>query len=201
MDRKAWHTAIHGVAKSWTRLSNWTEDEKIILCLFFEYYLCESIINLLQYSALQPVVLVGCLCCCCSVGTSCLTLCDPIWTAACQASLSFTISQSFLKHMSNESVMLPNHLILCHRFLLLTSVFPSIRVFFQWSALYIRWPKYQSFNFSIGPSSEYSGLISFSIDLFNLLAVQGTLKSLLQHHSSKANSSVLSLLYGWVPSD
>ena len=106
------------------------------------------------------------------------------WTAACQAFLSFTIFRSLLKLMSIESVMPSNHLILCHSLLLLPSVFPSIRVFSSESALYIRWPKYWSF--SINPSSEYSGLISFRNDWFDLLAVQGTLKSPLQHHSLKA---------------
>ena len=109
------------------------------------------------------------------------------WTAARQASLSITISQSLLNLMSIKSVMPSNHLILCHPLLLLPSVFPSIRVFFSESALLIRWPKYQSFSFSISPSSEYSGLISFTIDGFDLLAVQGTLKSLLQNHVSKAS--------------
>ena len=109
------------------------------------------------------------------------------WTAACQASLSFTLSQSLLKLMSTESMMPSNHLILCHPFLLLPSVFPSIRVFSSESALCIRWPKYCSFSFSISPSKEYLGLISFRIDWFDLLAVQGTVKSLLQHHNSKAS--------------
>ena len=108
------------------------------------------------------------------------------WTAAHQASLSFTISQSLLRFMSIESVMPSNHLVLCHCLLLLPSVFPSIRVFFSELTLCIRWPKYWSFIFSISLSSEYSGLISFRIDWLDLLAVQGTLKSLLQHHSSKA---------------
>ena len=102
------------------------------------------------------------------------------WTATCQASLSFTIYQSLLKLMSIESVMLPNHLILYRLLLLLPSIFPSIRVFFNESALHIRWPKYCSFSFSISPSNEYSGLISFRIDWFDLLVVQGTLKTLLQ---------------------
>ena len=97
------------------------------------------------------------------------------WTAACQASLSFTISWSLLKLMSIESVMLPNHLILCCPLLLLPSVFPSIKVFSNELALCIRWPKYWSFNFSISPSNEYSGVISFRIDWLDLLAVQGTL--------------------------
>ena len=109
------------------------------------------------------------------------------WTAACQASLSITNSRSLLKLMSIESVMPSNDFILCRPLLLLPSIFPSIRVFSNESALCIRWPKYWSFSFSISPSNEYSGLISFRIDRFDLLAVQGTLKSLLQHHSSKAS--------------
>ena len=108
-------------------------------------------------------------------------------TAAYQASLSITNSWSLLKLLSIESVMPYNHLILCHPLLLLTSIFPSIRVFFSESVLHIRWPKYWSFSFSISPSSEYSGLISFRIDWLGLLAVQGALKSLLQGHSSKAS--------------
>ena len=103
------------------------------------------------------------------------------WTVACQASLSFTISQSLLKLMSIELMMPSNHLILCYPLLLLPSIFSSIRVFSNESALCIRWPKYWSFSFSISPSNEYSGLISFKIDWFDL-AVQGTLKHLLQHH-------------------
>ena len=109
------------------------------------------------------------------------------WTAARQASPSLTISQSLSKFMSILLVMSSNHLILCHPLLLLPSIFPSIRVFSNESALAIRWPKYWSFNFSINPSNEYSGLISFKIDWFDLLAVQGTLNSLVQHHSSKAS--------------
>ena len=109
------------------------------------------------------------------------------WTVAHQASLSFIISQSLLKLMSIQSVMPSNHLILCHPLLLLPSVFPSIRVFSSESALLIRWPKDWSFSFSISPSNEYSGLMSFRMDWLDLLAVQRTLKSLLQHHSSKAS--------------
>ena len=108
------------------------------------------------------------------------------WTAARQASLSITNSQSLLKLTSIESVMPSNHLILGHPLLLPHSIFPSIRVFSNESALRIRWPKYWSFSFSIIPSNEYSGLISFRMDWLDLLAVQGILKSLLQHHSSKA---------------
>ena len=110
------------------------------------------------------------------------------WIAACQASLCITKSQSLLKLMSIESVMPSNHVILCHPFLLLPSIFPSSQqVFSNESALHIRWPKYWNFSFSISPSNEYSGLISFRMDWLDLLAVQGTLKSLLQHHSSKAS--------------
>ena len=127
--------------------------------------------------------------CCRSVPQSCL-LATP-QTAARQASLSFTISWSLLKLMSIESVMPSNHLILCHPLLLLPSVFPSIRVFSNESALLIRWPKYWSFNFSISPSNEYSELVSFRMDWLDLLAVQGTLKRLLQHHSSKVSTSIL----------
>ena len=109
------------------------------------------------------------------------------WTAACQASLSITNYQSLLKLMSTELVMPFNHLILCRPLLLLPSIFPSIGVFSSESVLHIRWPKNRSFSFSISPSNEYSGLISFRMDWLDLLAVQGTLKSLLQRHSSKAS--------------
>ena len=117
------------------------------------------------------------------------------WTAANQASLSFTISWSLLRFMSTQSVMPSNHLILCHPVLLLPSIFPSIRVFSNELALCIRWPECWNFSFNISPSNEYSGLISFRMDWFDLLAVQGTLKSLLQHHSSKASILALSILY------
>ena len=109
------------------------------------------------------------------------------WTAACQASLPITNSWSLLKLMSIESVMPSSHLSLCHPLLLLPSIFPSIRVFSNESVLCIRWPKYWSFSFNISPSNEYSGLISFRMYWLDLLAVQGTLNSLLQHHSSKAS--------------
>ena len=108
------------------------------------------------------------------------------WTAACQASLSITNSWSLLKLMPIELVMPSNHLILCRPLLLLPPVLPSIRVFSSESVLCIRWPKYWTFSFCISPSKEHSGLISFRMDCLDLLAVQGTLKSLLQHHSSKA---------------
>ena len=109
------------------------------------------------------------------------------WTAAHQASLSFTTSRSLLKLKSIKSMVPPNHLILCHPLLLLPSIFPQIRVFSNESVLRIRWPKYWSFSFSISPSNEYPGLISFKMDWLDPLAVQGTLKSLLQYHSSKAS--------------
>ena len=109
------------------------------------------------------------------------------WTATHRASLSITNFQSLLKLMSIESVMPSNNLILCHLLLLLPSIFPRIKIFSNELAVWIRWPKYWSFNFSISPSNEYSGLISFKVDWFDLLAVQGTLKSLLQHHSSKTS--------------
>ena len=109
------------------------------------------------------------------------------WTAACQASLFIANSWSLPKLMSIESVMSSNHLIFCCPLLLLPSIFPSIRVFSSESALHIRWPKYWSFSFNISPTNEHPGLISFRMDWLDLLAVQGTLKSLLQHHSSKAS--------------
>ena len=118
---------------------------------------------------------------------SCVRLFETPWTAACQVSLSVASSQSLLKLMSTESVMPSNNLILRHPLLLLPSIFPSIRVFSDESVLRIRWPKYWSFSFSISPSNECSGLISFRMDSLDLLAVQGTLKSFLQHHSLKVS--------------
>ena len=118
---------------------------------------------------------------------SCVWLFATPWTAAHLASLSFTISRSLLKLMSIESVMPYNHLVLCHPLLLLPSVFPSSRAFSNELTLWIRWLKYWSFSFSISPSNEYSGLTSIRMDWFALLAVQGTLKSLLQHHNLKTS--------------
>ena len=118
---------------------------------------------------------------------SCVRLFATPWIAACQASLSITNSRSSPKLMSVESVMPSNHLILCRPLLHLPSIFPSIRVFSNESVLFIRWPKYWSFSFSISPFNKYLGLIAFRMDWLDLLAVQGTLKSLLQHHSSKAS--------------
>ena len=131
-------------------------------------------ITVLQFSLVQSL--------------SCVQFFATPWTAALQAALSITNTQSPPKLMSIESVMPSNHLILCHPLLLLPSIFPSIRVFSNESAHHIRWPKYWSFSFSISPSTEHSGLISFRIDWLDLLAVQGTLKSLLQHHSSKVST-------------
>ena len=128
----------------------------------------------------------------CILGFSSVQLPSPVqlfvtpWTVARQAFLSITNSQSLPKLIPIESAMPSNHFILCHPLLLLPSIFPSIRVFSNESALHIRWPKYWSFSFSISPSNEYSGLVSFRMDWLDLLAVQGTLKSLLEHHSSKA---------------
>ena len=123
-----------------------------------------------------------------SVQVSCSVVSDSVtpWTAARQASLSFTNSWSLLKLMSIELVMPSNHFIFCHPLLLPPSIFPSSRVFSSDSILHIRWPKYWSFSFSTSPSNEYSGLVSFRIDWFDLLAVQGTLKGL-QHHNSKVS--------------
>ena len=123
------------------------------------------------------------------------------WITAHQASLSITNSRSLLKLMSIESVMPSSHLILCHPLLLLPSIPPSVRVFSNESALHIRWPKYWSFSFSIRPSNEHPGLISFRMDWLDLLTVQGTLKSLLQHHSSKffvSHSLALSFLHSLI---
>ena len=142
----------------------------------------EKIDNLYQFSLVQSL--------------SCVRLFVTPWTAAHQASLSITNSWSMLKLTSIESVMPPNHLIFCRPLLFLPSIFPSIRVFYNELVLWIRWPKYWSFSFSISPSNEYSGLIFFRMDWLDLLAVQGTVKSLLQHHSSKVSIFlVLNLLY------
>ena len=130
---------------------------------------------------------------------SCVWLFAIPWAAARQASLSFTISLSLLKLMSMESVMSSNHFVLCHPLLLLPWVFPSIRVFSSELTLCIWWPEYQSFSFSISPSNEYSDLVSFRTDWFDLLSVQGTLENLLQYHSSKTSilwHSAFSLITG-----
>ena len=147
------------------------------ICVYIYINLKRSVVFITLSSHQMHICVTSYILCCCSVTKSCLTLCTP-WAATCQASLSFTISWSWLKLMSIESVMPPNHLILCYPFLL-PSIFPSIRVFSKELVLRIRWPKYWSFSFSISPSNEYSGLISFRIDWLDLLAVQGPLNSLL----------------------
>ena len=153
----------------------------------FIQYLCSGASRnyTVRKTSLCPNLFMYSISCCCSLAKSCPTLCNPM-DYRIPAPLSI-ISQSLFKLRPIESVMLSNHLILCCP-LLLHSIFPSIRVFSNESALHIRWPKYWSFSFSISPSNEYSGLISFRIDWLDLLAVQGTLKSLLQHHSSKAST-------------
>ena len=175
MDREAWRVAIHGVAKSRTWLSQWTE-------LNWGTELNWSCINLFINISLT----VGCFCQSVQLISHVLLFETP-WTAAHQTSLSISNSQSLIKLISIKSVMPSNHLILCHPLLLLPTTFPSIRVFSNESVLCIRWPKYWSFSFSISSSNEFSGLISCRIDWLDLLAVQGNLKSVLQHHSSKAS--------------
>ena len=147
-------------------------------------------LKVLFHHFLAPSIITDC----CSIAQSCPTLCNPI-IAVCQASLSFTISQSLLKLMSVELVMPSSHLILWHPLLLLPSMFPNIRIFSKGSALCIRWPKYWSFSFNISPSNDYSGLIFFRMDWLDILAVQGTLQSLLQHHSSNALILRLSVFF------
>ena len=134
---------------------------------------CQPLNSSIQFSSVQSL--------------SCVQLFVTPWTSAHQASLSITNSGSLPKLMSIESVMPSDHLILCRPLLLLSSIFPSIRVFSNESALRIRWPKYWSFSFNISPSKEHPGLISFKMDWLDILTVQGTLKSFLQHHSSKAS--------------
>ena len=146
--------------------------------------LADIVAELLKNSMTRAVLYYASLCCC-SVAKSCLTLCNPV-DCSKPGFLSFTVSRSLLKLMSIEFVILSNHLICCS-LLLLSSVFPSIRAFFTESALCIIWPKYWEFQVQHKSFSEYSGLISFRIDWFDLLAVQGTLRSLLQHHNLKAS--------------
>ena len=141
----------------------------------------------LTYSLLSGSVSISCQHCTCSVTKSCLTLCDPMDCSIPGSSVLHHILEFAQIHVI-KSVMPANHLILCRPLLLPPSILPSIRVFSNESALRIRWPKYWSFSFSINPSNKYSGLISFRMDWFDLLAVQGTLKSLLQHRSSKAST-------------
>ena len=134
-------------------------------------------VSMIQFSSVQSL--------------NCIRLFAIPWTAACHTSLSITNSHSLLKVMSIESVMPSNHIVLCCCLHLLPSVIPSIRVFSNESVLCIKWPKYWNFNFSISPSNEHSGLISFRMDWMDLLAIQGTLKSHLQHHSCDREASIL----------
>ena len=161
-DGGPWWAAVSGVTQSRTRLKRLSSSSSSSKGTF-------AYISLLLFSC------------------SCVRLFSTPQIAARQVSLSFTISRSLLKLMSIEPVMPYNYLILCRPLLLLPSIFPGIRVFSSESALSIRWPKYWSFSFSISLSTEYSGLISFRVDWFDLLAVQGTPKSLLRHHSLKAS--------------
>ena len=194
-DKEAWCAAVHGITKSWTWLSNWTE----LGCLFVYLFILAVLIAAwaLDGTSVSQVS--------CSTGR--FFTAEPLgspgkvyssvqslshvrffatpWTAAHQASLSITNSRSLLKLMSIELVMPSNHLILYRPLLLLPSIFPSIRVFSNESVFSIRWPKYWSF--SISPFNEYSGLISLKSDWFDFLVVQGTFKSLLQYHNSKAS--------------
>ena len=169
--RRQWRTGkcgelqCVGITKSWTQLTDWTIS---FLCKIRIIEAC-NILNI-KFSSVQLLSHVWPF--------------ATLWTAACQASLSFTISWSLVKLKSIKSVMSSSYLVLFHPLLLLPSIFPASGSF-QMSVLPIRWPKYWSFSFSISPSNEYSGLISFTIDWWDLLAVQRTLKSLLQHHSSK----------------
>jgi len=162
--------SLFTVDKAWKQPKCPSTDEWIKMwCIYIYTHLGESV----QFSSVQSL--------------SCLQLFVTPWTAAYQASLSITNTWSLLKLMCIESVMPSNHLILCHLLLLLPSIFPKIMIFSNELVLCIRWPKYWTFSFSISPSNEHSELISFRIDWFDLFAVQGTLKSLLQHHSSKAS--------------
>ena len=184
-DREAWHVTVYGVTKSHVWLSNKQQQHSdfSVYTVSFKIRKFGQISNDISFqfwaSVIQWLSSVQSL--------SCVWLFATLWTVACQASLSNTNSQSFLKLKFIKLMMLSNDLILCHPLHLPPSIYPRIRVFSNEPILCIRWPKYWSFNFSIIPSSEYSGLISFRMDWLDLLRVQGTLKSLLQHHSSKAS--------------
>ena len=204
-DRGAWLATVHRVTKSWTWLKGLRTctvfSSSRISTFFFitlvylfcnPYFLQVPILYFLffQYDSLGLLnsTMCGSFCLWCLLSLyvvvqlqSHVRLCVTPWTAAHQAFLAFTVSQNLLRFISTESVMLSNHLILCHTLLLLPSIFCSIKVFSEESALHIMWPKYWSFRFSISPSNEYSGLISFKIGWFDLPAVQGTLKSFLPH--------------------
>ena len=176
--------SVHGIFQArileWVDISSFRgssppRDWTCISCIASRFFTACAIgkVHLINFSSVQSL--------------RCVWLFAIPWTAAHQASLSITNSQSLLKLMSIMLVMPSNHLIPCHPLLFLPSIFPSIRVFSSESVLCIRWPKYWSFSFSISPSNEHPGLISFRMDWLDLFAVQGTLKSLLQHHSSKTS--------------
>ena len=178
MNREAWCSAIHGVSRSRTLLNDWTElNWSSESSQLYWQYICwisnAGFAIHCIFSSFQSFSLVQ--------------LFATPGTAACQASLSITNSWSLLKHMSIKSAMPSDHLIFCLPLLLLPSVFPNIRMFSNKSVLHLRKSEYWSFTFSVSPSNEYSGLISFRMDWLDILAVQGTLKSLLQHHSSKVS--------------
>ena len=205
MDSGAWWVIVHSVEKSQTQLKQLSTAQSAWVPVHFTqeiwsytssaFCFREFPRNISRYHKFSPAHPEGSL----QTGTLFFNrfssvlfnhsaMSDPVtpWTAACQASLSITNSQSLLKLMSTESMMPSNHLILCRPLLLPPSIFPSVKVFSDESVLHISWPEYWSLNFSISPSNEYSGLISFRMDWLDLLAVQGTLKGLLQHWSSKA---------------
>ena len=173
MDRGAWQATVHGVARVGQNLVIKPPQGALPNLPLLVSPSAATYPGGLLISSIKSV--------------SCVRLFVTPWTAARQASLSISNSQSLLKLMSIESVMPSNRLTLCCPLHLLSSIFPSIRVFSKESALRIRWPKYWSFSFSISPSNEHSGLISFRMGWLDLLTVQGTLKNLLQHHSSKAS--------------
>ena len=171
-DREASHASVHRVAKSWTGVSDWTTIECFPFPTFYHHNNGSNIIGV-QFSSVQLL--------------SHVRIFATPWITVCKASLSITNSRSSLRLTSIESVMLCSHLIFCRPLLLLPPIPPSIRVFSNESTLLMRWPKYWNFSFSIIPSKEIPGLISLRMDWLDLIAVQGTLKSLLQHHSSKAS--------------
>ena len=188
--REAWHAAVHGVTKSWTWLNYWTELNQVIFYSDFtrRKAFSSGILLLPGWAGANPKSLSGLSVQFSSVAQSCPTLCDPMNCSMPGLPVHHQLLEFTETHVHWwRSVMPSNHLILCHPLLLLPSVFPSIRVFSNESALQIRWPKYWSFSFNSSPSKEYSGLISFRMDWLDLLVVQGTLNSLFQHHSSKAS--------------